>query len=49
MKGSYNSFTFLRIDRARNQLFADVFPHPLDDDNGAGTAPLPLPKCWYRG
>lgn len=41
-------FTFQRRDRIVRQAFVTSFPHPLDADNTIN-APLPLPRCWYRG
>ena len=40
--------TFLRNDRIKQKSPAQVFPHPLDFDNGAHVAPFPLPAEWYK-
>lgn len=40
--------TFLRNDRIKHSSFAEVFPHPLDNDNAKERPPLNLPECWYK-
>jgi hypothetical protein len=40
--------TFLKNDRFKQKTPAQVFPHPLDFDNGAHVTPFPLPTEWYK-
>lgn len=40
--------TFLRNDRIKQKSPAQVFPHPLDFNNGTQVAPFPLPLEWYK-
>ncbi|HVM49400.1 MAG TPA: FkbM family methyltransferase [Candidatus Acidoferrum sp.] len=44
---SVAEFTFLRKDRVLEPVFADAFPHKLDQDN-TGKPGFPLPRSFYR-
>ncbi|MGK0307159.1 MAG: hypothetical protein ACI8RP_000110, partial [Urechidicola sp.] len=39
-------FTFYRKDRIKFSQKANLFPHPLDEENTL-KAPIALPKVWY--